>query len=356
MHVLWSKREMINVIVAWVTKNAKDFEQHIPLLWLGERNRRIGSANKSHVLFLEGMHSLNEDYKQKLYSIGYELIDGSTSYGDYSSRFPELNRFGEYEKKCFLRWLIIKDVFGRIPLIHYDGDIVFNESPEEIASQLRSLTFVLQGCPAVVSISKGDWLEQYENNFLIFVKDIDTYSEMAWHERNGWEISNNKKWAGCRFRKVISSDQDLISHLIHTDKLPQDSPNLVTANTNLMLFNDPLYFFGYYQEMLPLKYERVDGVDYFNNKRIAFWHMQSDFIRYLTIFARRGFLNNLSRCQNYLEGNSIENTFWRFYNFMTNRRLNRLEIYKYFFEKDDFSGIFNDAVFWKKSVFTRKII
>ncbi|GLI36592.1 hypothetical protein GHYDROH2_00930 [Geobacter hydrogenophilus] len=345
---------MSSVIAAWAKGDADDFERHVPLLWLGRRNRTLGSTNPIVVLLLEGIEKLGESYLSQLKSLGFDVIDGSASYQQYNSAFQQLDRFGDYEKKCFLRWLVIEDVFNGAPVIHYDGDIVFNELPEVIHDRLGDKTFVLHGCPAFVSISDTKWLAEYRANLMHFVADIEAYSSTAWKEREGWEISYSKKWAGCRFRTIISSDQDFISHLIHTDRLPQQLPIDVPSRADLVLFSDPLYFFGHFENMLPISYKRVDGVDYFNGVKVAFWHMQSDFVRYLRVFAGRGVLNNISRCPNHLEMKGPETYFWKIINKITFSRVDRLQIYREFFESSDFSQLFLADVFWKPMVFTSR--
>lgn len=345
---------MINVVVVWADQDAAAFEHHIPLLWLGKRTRKIGSTATMHLLFLEGMDQLGERYLEELKELGYIPLDCSERYLQLGSSYSQLDRFGDYEKKCFLRWLVIQECFDNEPLIHYDGDIIFNETPEIIASTFGDKTFVLHGCPAFISTGTRDWLGEYRRNLDFFVADIDGYSRKAWQERNGWQRLYKEKWAGSRFRKVIASDQDFISHLIHTGRLPQDIPEDILATTNLLLFTDPLYFAGHYNELLPIAYERIDGVDIFNGRKVAFWHMQSDFVRYLTVFRKRGLLNRFARCPNHLEGVTFENLFWRGYNRLLNIRLNRLDLYRFFFEQHDLTGLFNEQVFWQPSVFVGK--
>ncbi len=341
-----------HVIVAWTKETATAFEKSIPLRWLGERNLNLGSKNKINLLFLSGLDRLGFDYRDELKHLGYTLIDCSKIYDDYSKQYCGLDRFGDYEKKCFLRWHVIADIFGHEPVIHYDGDLVFNEIPENIESQLAQFTLVLQGCPAFVSTGKSDWLDEYKKNFREFIKDIDAYSTNAWEERQGWELSSRTKWSGSRFREIISSDQDLISHLIHVDRLPQDKPRDVKSKTDLVLFDNPLYFYVYCGELVPAQYNRgTGGVDYLNGRKIAFWHMQIDFCRYLRSIIRRGFLNKLSRCKNHLEQWSFEHSLWQVHDMILRRGMDRLQLYRHFFETTDFSCVFNDKTFWKPGVF-----
>lgn len=343
---------MSNVIVVWANGGASDFERHMPLVWGAERNRKLGLGNNFKLIFLEGLTGLEPAYRDELSSLGYQLIDGSSSFKHCCRRFSQLAVFSDYERKCFLRWLVLKDLFGSSPIIHYDGDIVFNAPPDELADTLGEFTFVLQGCPAFVSTGRSVWLQEYENNLVRFTDDIQGYSAEAWRERAGWELSSMSKWSGARFRKVISSDQDLISHLIHSDRLPQSNPAEVKKKSELVLFENPLEFFVYYPELPPVNYRRMAGVDFFCGRKVAFWHMQSDFVRYLVVNRLRGPLNKVSRCPNGVEQIGIEQFIWRLYLRLTNKSLNRLEIYRHFFEYSDFSGVFDGRNFWKEHVFS----
>jgi len=103
---------MKNVIVAWCKNKEKDFEDFVPLLFVGKRNKRLGLSNDLNVLFLGGYDLLNERYKNELSKLGFTLHDVSDLYMHFSDKYYQLNRFGDYEKKCFLRWLVIKEFFA----------------------------------------------------------------------------------------------------------------------------------------------------------------------------------------------------------------------------------------------------
>ncbi len=202
-----------------------------------------------------------------------------------------------------------------------------------------------------MSINNADWFNEYYHNLLAFSKDIDKYSADAWNQRSGWEYSYEKKWAGSRNRKIISSDQDLISHLIHMDKLPQEDPNKIKSNCNLILLENPLYLSSHLRDIFPLKYKRTNHIDYFNDKKIAFWHMQSNFMDYLAFYMQRGLLNKMFRCSNPLEQKSIDYFLIKLLKVAGLKKLNRLDVYRYFFAKVDFSTLFRNSVFWQKDVF-----
>lgn len=346
---------MRNVICCWNDRNPALFESHVPLLFSGRRNLELGFSNDIDLLFLHGLDLLGERYKEQLEEVGYRLHDVSDLYAANAARYAPLDTFGRYEMKCFLRWPVIASYFHGDKIIHYDGDILFNENPAVIGRLLQGKTFVLQGCPAVTCISDLDWFSRYHEQLDLFVKNPEAYSASAWREREGWQVSDTQKWAGQRFREVISSDQDLISHLIHTDRIPQDRPSqLAGLLSPYAVFENPLYLHGcrFNNLPLPLSYERRFGIDYIGGKRVLTWHMQCDFNLYLSTFLfRKRFMPwERGRLANHL----VEPTFpYRLGSLFS--RLSggctRLDVYRYFFGRHDFGEVFSDRTWWDRGGF-----
>jgi hypothetical protein len=355
---------MKNVIVAWCKTNERDFEEFVPLNFVGQRNLKLGFRNDFHIVFLEGFDRLSEWYKKMLQDSGYTLHDAVKLYDEIDAQYKQLDRLGDYGKKCFLRWLAVERLFSGEGIIHYDGDIVLNEDPAVIAKKVAGKTFVLQGCPAFTVISNQDWFEQYKNQLDLFANDVEGYSEKAWLERSGWEVTFKTRWAGSRFEKVFLHDQDFISHLIHTGRIQQDPVEEVMAGLqDYVAFENPL-FLDVYDGNHPYKYLRENGIDYLSynrfddencsiKKRVLFWHMQSCFNFYLSKFIlRKKYIKFFPavRLDLHLQARGLED----YINKKLRRFLNhtsRLNVYKYFFEQSDFSGIFKKNIWWKTGTF-----
>jgi len=344
---------MRNVIVAWSRVDGHSFEQQVPLKFIGTMNQRLGFENKFDVLFLEGYTLLGEAYKNQLRELGFELHDCSTLFDSIPAHYNILRSFGDFEFKCFVRWLILEEYLPGEGIVHYDGDILFNINPKEFARRVFGKTFVFQGCPAVTVINNKEWFGMYREHLDRFASDVKGYSDEAWSMREGWESSLRTKWAGSRFRRIISSDQDLLSHLIHTDQIPQDRPqSIVSSLTDYVLFENPLCihetnFNG------PFVYKRHHGIDYFNDRAVAFWHMQSDWVFYLSKFIMRlryfPVINSRRLQYNAHDFEDLINRILR--KASRGRLVNRLAVYDFFFNEHDFSGIFSDRVWWKAGVF-----
>lgn len=343
------------VICCWSNGDADAFESRVPLLFAGRRNIELGFSNDVDILFLEGHDLLSAEYQSRLAECGYTLHDVSGLYGEANRRYATLNRFTDYEKKCYLRWPVMFSFFAGAPLIHYDADIVFNEDPAAISRLLTGRTFVLQGCPALTCISDRAWWGQYLNELDRFAADIDGYCAAAWIERQGWKESERTKWAGSRSRELMAHDQDFISHLIHTDRLVQDAPQTILRDLQgYFVFENPLYMHGYGNDLRRARYVRRAGIDYIDDRRPLIWHMQADFNRYLSryIFARRYLPIGRRRIENDLSRKDLATKLYEFYV----RRLRgdlhlRLRVYEYFFRDHDFSGVLNDRTWWKEGAF-----
>lgn len=369
---------MRNVVVAWNRFDSQQFENLIPLRFMGTRSARLDFKAKIDLLFLDGLDLLQGEYRRTLEELGYEIHDLTGGFLRLSEKYTTLDMFGEYEKRCFLRWLLISEYFPGESIIHYDADMVLNEDPVVLCEKVRGKTFVLQGCPALTCISDANWFSEYKNHLDQFAGDIDGYSRDAWSEREGWERSEQDKWAGQRDRTIIASDQDLISHLIHTDRLPQSKPSEVLACLNgYILFENPLYIHAYnpWCAALPFRYKRVHGIDYINEERVAVWHMQSDFCNYIGKYWNSNQLRKLLKVRlpndlefkdilvprsaahsslqsgNHNRSNSETlNLVFRILNKIKGRQ-SRLKIYQEVFDKNDFGPLLNDMVWWKEGVF-----
>lgn len=350
---------MQNVIVAWCNNNSVSFENIVPLEFSGRRNNQLGFKDKINVLFLEGYELLDENYKKSLQELGYELHDNEKIYKELNNKYNNLSRFGDYEKKCFLRWLVISEYFGGDDIIHYDGDVVLNEAPATIQEKVRGMTFVLQGCPAVTVISDNNWYSQYKCNLDLFVSDIVDYSTKAWKSNLGREEAK-KIGAGIRKREIISSDQDLLRHLIQTNSICQERIENIELNlSDYAFFENPLYLHSYHNYSFPIKYQRMTGIDYLNEKKVLFWHMQSDYISYLSKFIiLKEYLTKTPIAQKLnLSPNKIEHYLLKIFKKAKRiDRLSRLDVCKFFFEQRDFSEVFNDRTWWKEGVFPKSVI
>lgn len=356
---------MKNVIIAWSFGDENIFEEKVPLKFVGERNNQLGFGNDFDVLFLTGYQLLSDRYKKQLFDLGYRLHDVGHLYDEYDKKYAALNRFGDYEKKCFLRWLVINQFLAGESIIHYDGDIVFNESPQVIKKLLQGKTCIVHGSPSVTAIGDRMWFDQYQEELNRFVADIQGYSAKAWVERKGWEVTANTRWAAPRYREIITSDQDFLAHLIHTGRIKQDSIEEISVLFDDYIVSSNPLFVHLYNENIPFKYVRENNIDYFVYKRsdagdcpvvkkkILYWHMQSCFNFYSAKYIfRKKYINLLPFSKICLRDPA------RRWEDLLNKRASRLThhtarlaVYNYFFKDHDFSGLMSSKIWWRDGVF-----
>ena len=345
---------MIPFIAAWTKGSEDSFEEAVPLKLLGERNKKLGFDSEVHVVFLEGYSNLGGNYIGDLEELGFVLHDAQKIYLEISEKFKILDRFGDYEKKCFLRWLTADKIFNRSPLVHLDGDVILNLSVPELIEKSKNLNFVLQGCPALTVISDVDWMQIYISELEALTTDIEGYSKAAWEMRSGWRTSMEERWTGSRSREIVTSDQDLISHLLHIRRLPQNTPAEISkAFDGYMLFEQPLAADVYYKSEVPFTYSRKDGIDYFNRNKIALWHFQSDFCHYLARnLARKTFHLPQAIMRQSKYASSFERAVLALVKRATNRnKFSRRGLCQHFLNDSDFSSVFDPRVWWHPDVF-----
>ena len=343
---------MITAVAVWAASR-RSFETSVPLVehLHYARAHSIGSSS-IHACFLDGFDTLGDAYKGSLQDAGYTLHDMGETYRSYALRFSSLSRFGDYEMKCFLRWLVLDDCFGHAPLLHIDGDVVLCESPESLMKRFVGLTFVLQGCPAFTHVEDASWFTEYREALSIFEEDIEPYSRTAYELLPNAELAKGN-WLGFRDRKIISSDQDLIRHLLSISALPQATAEEIRNRIgDDIMFENPLWPLTYYDDLAPVSYERKSGFDYLNDKKVLMWHFQSGFCEYLNrVMWMRRYLPCRAAKPVPLTPSAIERRYRRLTTWAGYRPLDRNELYRRFLLDGDFSPVFNRSTWWQEGVF-----
>lgn len=277
------------VTFAWLPESAdpESFDAEIPLTFLGEQIAASRFGGRFLILFLSGLQRLSVEYAARLQQLGFEVVDFEDETRRLQESFRGLSRFQDYGRFCFLRWLALRE-FLRMEgiteqIIHLDGDVAFNATPNEVATDLAGRTFVLQGCPAVTSITDRLWLDQYAEALRAFSLNPESYCARAWNERKGLEHSSRERWSGFWPQPLFTHDQDLISYLIHTERIIQDHPATFARDLNLYYAQNPFWL----QEGAAMQLGRSIGLDFstrdavcfLERKKIALWHFQSFYAR-----------------------------------------------------------------------------
>ena len=246
---------------------------------------------------------------------------------------------------------MIRDFNGNAPFVHYDADIVFNATPDEIEAQFDGLTFMLQGCPAYTRVEEASWQDKYLSELNRFVADMEGYSDDAWRQRDKFLPTVKARNSALWNRRLLSSDQDLLQFLTLSDKLPNDNAEAVNARCSTALFQNPLLIGLDIHLPLPLTYERINGIDYIGHRKVAFWHMQSNFCEYLGFASFRRQMMISGRVP-WLQGKrTISYNAFRLARRLTTYYTRGGLLQRYFGMSNDLGFLFNKKCFWQDNVF-----
>lgn len=212
----------------WCIDNEETFRKKIPLEPLGESIKRFKSDIAFNIVVLEGIELLSTAYLQSLAEYGFTVIDYCREFREIIKRYENLNTwYSRYERNCFLRWIAFKQILrnNSTPFQqfwHLDSDIILHTSLNELAADTKGKTFMLQGCPVLVSVSDWQWFNAYTDNLNSLNADITGYSSVAWQEKEACRKNDQQLVNLSYYRNPIGSDQDLLEYLISGKKILQD--------------------------------------------------------------------------------------------------------------------------------------
>ena len=342
------------VTVLWGDSHSDPLENSLIPRLLHHYELRIGSF-PIDVVILNSFDCIDDTRRKEAQARGALFHDASQITKELLREFSPLGRFGKFEHYCFIRWLALARLFGGDSILHLDGDVVLNVSPSRFLSSLSSMNFVLQGCPGFAVISDSCWFDHYREELLLFARDIDGYSRQAETKRNDWHSGYRIKGVAECIRTPLGSDQDLISQLAYEGIVPQASNDeVMRALSSFVVFENPLELDRYCPTM-PVRYERVQGEDRFNDLPILLWHLQSDFTAYLRYHFATESLPllwwTLGRLPSPLDAPSPKRRLLE--QFLRYRRIpfSKSMIFDRYFATGDFFGVLDADHWWKPGVF-----
>ncbi|HXB90696.1 MAG TPA: hypothetical protein VNU72_00340 [Puia sp.] len=278
---------------AWCTSDESAFRRELPLQLLGESLKKYRSRLPLHIVLLEGIERLSAGYLRSLEETGFILVDYSAAFREIVATYPNIDaQHSRYERNCLLRWVAFRKLFKGHPdkppqFWHLDSDVLLHTSLDELANDTAGKTFMLQGCPVLLTVSDPRWFEIYEANLAAMEKDLHGYSAAAAAEKqrcrtNDYELANNSF-----YRDPIGSDQDLLEYLVSSKRLPQNDRSVIYRSRYFFVEN-PLAFnlagFDRQGEEVVEFAMTADGRIQSGKKQVPFVHYQNGFARYAQVF------------------------------------------------------------------------
>ena len=276
----------------WCTVDEEDFRSKTPLELMGESRQKFGSTLGIQLIILEGFEKFSKSYLARLSHLGFEIHDYSSRFNDIIDRFPNLNtHYSRYERNCFLRWIVFSEIIYKEDVKdqvwHLDSDLIFYTSLDEITEDTKGKTFVLQGCPAFVSIANKRWFEIYSNELEKLEQDISGYSRVAANEKVILKENDKKLGNASMYRNPLGSDQDMLEYLVGSGKIPQ-AEYAGTLTSRFCFLENPLSI----RRLLPTNglknknkfTDNQNGLLFYEKKPLPFVHYQGTFCFFANIY------------------------------------------------------------------------
>jgi hypothetical protein len=213
----------------------------------------------------------------------YDLTCESQLYEEISQQYPGITSRlgGQYSifPFAFFRWILIDRLFCGDPVLCYDGDIVHNADLDDLSRAFQGLTRTATST-AFAAISDRRWFSIWAENLKHFDRSPGAF--LASH-------LPALKYGLTQF--LQSPEEYFAKFLIESGVLPNDElPEefkywVVPQPQNLPRLNNFVATKTHNQIQAPMKYNRVDGVDFINSKPVSFWHMQKPFMSQLSCLA-----------------------------------------------------------------------
>jgi hypothetical protein len=254
-----------------------------------ERLDRLGFARDASldVVFVGDVAALPEEYLARLREHGAEVHLEGELFLRLAEEFPNvIARFGgPYGIFSFalLRWLVVDALFESEPVACYDGDVIHSLPLRLIGAALDGQTGTATST-AFAAVSARSWFESWRRN----LRSLDQDLEGFWQRMAG----------ATGFPRLpqlyrYSAEEYFAKALIECGELPQDvEPELADC----WLLVQPQYLPRLYAYTrppgqcfvpTPMVYRRAGGVDYVNDKPVAFWHLQKPFLGMLGVALAR---------------------------------------------------------------------
>lgn len=255
----------------WLVENAEHLRKH-----------QHRSTQKLNLVFVGQVDLIPAETLQYLGN-SFLIHDATKEYNELTKEFANIVGFfgGPYTIFTFgfLRWLLVDRVFNGEKVLCYDGDIIHNVAPDELARAFHGITRTATST-CFASISDLDWFRAWRQNLQYFNRDpASFYKRYLPTLQYGFDqfISSPEEY----FAKFL-----IEAHELPHQDIPPSFPYWIVPQPQILprLFNF-VRSQGVEEIPTPMTYRRNNGIDYINEKPIAFWHLQKPFMSQLSALA-----------------------------------------------------------------------
>lgn len=255
----------------WLVENAKHVRRRA-----STSQDRLTVVLVGHTESLPGalLDELRDAFNVRIETQLYERI---------CAQYPELvGRLGGMYRTFtfgFMRWLLIRSLYGDAPVLCYDGDVIHNMPLDTLSAAFRGITRTATST-AFAAISNPDWYRAWTDNLEKLNRDPAAFLRVhAARLKHGPQQFST------------SPEEYFAKFLIEAGELPQDEldesfPCWIVPQPHLL---PRLYNFVETRSLnripAPMRYARENGSDSLNGKPVAFWHMQKPFMAQLSALA-----------------------------------------------------------------------
>ena len=349
--------------------NWRKFESEVPLLFNARRKKRLGIRHPTDLLILSGYDTFDPEYLSLLDDAGYIIHDVGKEATRYREKLSNLVSAYEswYRIQYYglIRFLIIGDMFRGEHVFAADSDIIGNATFDDLARSSEGKTFQTAQSSCFISINDDKWHDDYRTH--LFAMNDDPHEFVRRHfAYEKPETYLDPKVAG-------GTDQAFLGHLARAGMIRDDVFPFYTQHCDLVWFPNWMHV-GVAADALPWRYTRRNGVDYMNDKKVAFSHMSNDTCFHFGFFVMLRHvlgLQDVGRLPVPYHGMDDAHADPRLkamYSYVRTEleiqrnktadvaSLNhdpmlRQHVLAYFYEMNDFSQIFNGRRWWQPGVF-----
>jgi hypothetical protein len=254
-----------------------------------ERLHRLGLSRGTtlDVVLVGDLTDVPDGYAARLEELGAQVHVETDVYLRLAAEFPNVvERFaGPYGIFSFalLRWLLVDALFPGETVACYDGDVVHAMPLADIAAAIGGRTGTGTST-AFVAVGDRSWFESWRRN----LKRLDSDLEGFWRR-----AADATGFAALPEVYRYSAEEYFAKALIESGELPQD---LELSLPGCWLLVQPQYLPRLYaytrppgasHAPTPLVYRRSAGVDFLNDRPVAFWHLQKPFLGLLGVVNAR---------------------------------------------------------------------